>query len=103
MTKQEFRAAFDLAHNDLLDWSQVDDSIVFGCGLGNFPKTNVTLLVVAKFIRWQCLYIFTKGNERWDSFELDQCAQIAHRKFVLVEDFKEAIHRAALVGGATRG
>jgi hypothetical protein len=100
MNKQEFAAAFELANNHELDWSKVDESVLDGCGLKAFSSVNVTLLVVAKFIRWQCLYMFHKpGESPWDMNEVNECAIIAKRKFFLVEDFQEAIRRSALMKG----
>lgn len=101
MTKQEFAAAFELAHNDDIDWSKVDDSVIHGCACRDFSSVNVTLLVVARFIRWQCLYMFHKpGESPWDMNEVNECAAIAKRKFFLVEDFKLAIERCAMMKGA---
>ena len=98
MNKQEFAAAFELANNHDIDWSKVDDSILEGCGLKDFQPVNVTLLTVARFIRWQCLYMFTKpGESPWDMNEVNECAVIAKTKFLLVEDFREAITRASLM------
>lgn len=101
MTKDEFKAAFELAHNDGIPWNTIDDSIVHGCALPDFKPVHVTLLIVARFIRWQCLYMGHKpGESPWDMNEVNQCAAIARKRFTLVEDFKTAIERAALVGGS---
>lgn len=105
MTKDEFKAAFELAHNDGIPWNTIDDSVVHGCALPEFRgPVNITLLVVARFIRYQCQYIFRKtGGDRWDTNELDNIAVIARKKFTLVEDFKTAIARAALIGKEPHG
>ena len=99
MNKSEFAAAFELAHNHDIDWSQVDDTMMDGCALKEFrAPVHVTLLSVAKFIRWQCLYMFTKpGQPEWNVEELNEIASIARKKFTLIEDFKSAIERGALM------
>ncbi len=80
MTKPEFSAAWKIAQsNQNLD--AIDDSILFGCGLPDFQPVFTTLETVAKFLRWQCNYIFGDG---FDAQELDNCAHIAKKKFKII-------------------
>ena len=80
MNKNEFAAAFKIAKSEK-DLSNVDDSTLWGCGLPEFKPVAVTLDQVAKFIRWQC---FTFAGTI-DAKELDDCHEIARRKFLCVE------------------
>lgn len=79
MTKAQFSAAFDIAKSNQ-DLTQIDDSIVFGCGLSDFKPVYITLEIVAKFIRWQAQFL----NGGWDANALNECATIARRKFLIV-------------------
>ena len=79
MTKEQFSQAWAIAKsNKVLD---LDFSILDGCGLSDFTPKYVTIETVAAFLRWQCCYIF---NDGFDEIELDNCARIARKKFLIV-------------------
>lgn len=82
MTRDQFSEAVKIAqsHRDLSD---VDDSTLYGCGLSDFQPVHVTIEMVAKLVRWQCCGIFN-NNVIVDAQELDNCAHIARRKFLIV-------------------
>jgi hypothetical protein len=83
MTKQEFSAAVKIA-TSAQDLSNVDDSILYGCGLSEFKfPVYVTVEMVAKLIRWQCCGLFSNSTIV-DAQELDNMAHIARRKFQIV-------------------
>lgn len=79
MTKQEFKRAFEVAKSgDDLD--HVDYSALDGCGLPDFQPVHTTIDAVARLIRWQARYM----NGGWDSQELDNVAQIARKRFIII-------------------
>jgi len=80
MTKAEFSQAVKIAKDLNTDLSNKDDSIIFGCGLPNFVPVHVTIEQVAKFIRWQALQF----NGEFDAHALNECAEIAKKKFLIV-------------------
>jgi hypothetical protein len=83
MTKTEFSEAVKIATSSR-DLSNVDDSILIGCGLPDFNyPVYVTVEMVAKLVRWQCCGIFSNSTIV-DSQELDNMAHIARRKFQIV-------------------
>ncbi len=81
MTKDQFSQAWAIARNSKIDLSNIDDSILYGCGLSDFQPVYTTLETVAKLLRWQCNYIFGDG---FDAQELDNMAHIARKKFKIV-------------------
>lgn len=78
MTKHEFKQAVTIAENE--DLTGVDAEILNGCALPTFEPVYCTLKQVAKLILWQA----RQFNGQWDSFELDNCATIARRKFQII-------------------
>lgn len=82
MTRNQFASAVTLARDYSRDFSTVDDSPLYGCGLPDFKPVFVTVEQVAKFVRWQCAYIY--GASGFDSEALAECADIARTKFTLV-------------------
>jgi hypothetical protein len=86
MKKSEFSAAAALAFDHSKSLEHVDDSGLFGCGLADFKPIFVTTEQVAKFIRWQCTYLF--GGH--DIEELANCADIAREKFTLIQAHPDA-------------
>jgi hypothetical protein len=82
MTKTEFGLAVKIAQSDR-DLSNVDDSILYGCGLPDYKPVYVTIEMVAKLIQWQCCGIFC-CHTIVDSEELNNLAYIARRKFLIV-------------------
>ena len=81
MTRNQFASAVTLARDYSRDFSAIDDSPLFGCGLPGFKPVFVTLEQVAKFVRWQCAFINGNG---FDGESLAECAGIARAKFTLV-------------------
>lgn len=82
MTRAEFNRAVLIAQSKA-DLSQVSDDHLHGCGLPGFEPVQTTLAAVAKFLRWQCQYIFGNG---WDEQEMNNCWRIARSKFNIVGD-----------------
>ncbi len=81
MTKAEFKQAVEIAKLGSKGYGDADDSILFGCGLSDFKyPVYVTLNQVARHINWQAMQM----NGEWDAQELDNCAQIARRKFQII-------------------
>lgn len=82
MTKSEFKQAVELAKLGSNGYGKnVDDSILFGCGLSDFNyPVYVTIKQVAKFINWQAMQF----NGEFDAIELDNCAHIAKKKFQII-------------------
>lgn len=81
MTRAQFAECASLARDYSRDFSAIDDSPLFGCGLPYFKPIFVTREQVAKFIRWQCGYIY--GANGFDGAALAECADIARAKFTL--------------------
>jgi hypothetical protein len=81
MTRNQFASAVTLARDYSRDFSAIDDSSLFGCGLPGFKPVFVTVEQVAKFVRWQCAFINGNG---FDGEALQECADIARAKFTLV-------------------
>lgn len=83
MTKQQFSEAVKIA-TSARDLSDVDDAVLYGCGLPEFKyPVYTTVDAVAKLIRWQCCGIFSNSTIV-DSVELDNMAHIARKKFQIV-------------------
>ena len=80
MTKNQFSQAVAIAKLGSKGYGDADDSILFGCGLPDFEPVHVTLNQVARFINWQAMQF----NGEWNAEELDNCAHIARRKFLIV-------------------
>lgn len=80
MNKQEFSRALEAAKSDecFLD---VDDSLLFGCGLVDFEPVHCSTKQVAKLIRYQAQYL----NGNWDWNEINDLARIARKKFIILE------------------
>jgi len=81
MTKEQFSQAWKIAKNKDIDLENIDDSILFGCGLSDFAPVYTTIETVAKLLRWQCLFIFGDG---FDTQELNRMATIARKKFQII-------------------
>jgi len=80
MTLSQFQAAFAIAKDSDRDLSNVDDSILFGCGLSSFKPVHTTLEAVAKLIRWQA-YQF---NGEWDAEALNEVAVLGRKNFLIL-------------------
>lgn len=81
MTLKQQQAAFQIANNFDIDLTDVNDDILFGCGLSDFKPVYVTLKQVAKLMRWQALQL----NGEWDSRELNEVNLIGKRKFLILD------------------
>lgn len=79
MTRQQFSDALVLAKSKM-EFDLVDDSSLHGCGLPGFKPVVVTLEMVAKLLRWQCLQL----NGQWDSEALQDCREISKKRFLVV-------------------
>ena len=80
MTLAQFQKAFAIANDASIDLSNVDDSILFGCGLAVFEPVYTTLEAVAKLIRWQAMQF----NGEWDAEALNEVATIGRKKFMVL-------------------
>lgn len=80
MTRTEFNRAFELARDNSLDLSDVDERHLHGCGLPDFQRVMTTIAPVAKLLRWQCLML----NGDWDQEALTEMRRISRRNFELV-------------------
>lgn len=76
MLKEQFDRAFRLAISDQ-DLSGFDDSPMFGCGLPGFDPVQVPIEAVARFLRWQCVFISREpGQPQYDGEELEYCRRL---------------------------
>ncbi len=79
MTKAEFKEAVKMVEIGG-DLSKYDDSNLYGCGLPSFQPVHTTIGAVARLVAYQARTF--AGT--WDSAELDNMAQIAKRKFLII-------------------
>lgn len=79
MTAKEFKDVVNHA-NAKDDFSEVDDSILHGCGLPGFRPVIATKDQVAKFIRWQALRL---GGD-WDTTELTDIKNLLSRRVTII-------------------
>lgn len=79
MTKSEFSQAVKMVESGA-DLSKFDDSNLFGCGLPDFQPIYTTIGAVAKLVQYQARTF--AGT--WDAAALDEMAQIAKKKFLIV-------------------
>lgn len=82
MTKAQFSKAWQIAQSNQ-DLSNIDDTILHGCGLPKFQRVVTTIETVAKLLRWQCCNMFGDG---FDANELANMASIAKNKFNVLID-----------------
>ena len=81
MTKAEFQRVFNLADSRGPTGCKSEDMAVLdGCGLPGFERVHTTVNVVAYWLRWQAL----RFDGTWDPEELNECAQIARQRIILV-------------------
>ena len=76
----QFQKAFAIANDASIDLSNVDDSILFGCGLLQFEPVYTTLEAVAKLIRWQAMQF----NGEWNAEALNEVTTIGRKKFMIL-------------------
>lgn len=84
MTGSEFAAAWKLALSSV-DLDKFDDIALDGVGLSGFQPVVVPIEAVARFLRWQCVYIFGGG---YDGEELERCRRLLVRPSRRVEILK---------------
>lgn len=79
MTRQEFSQAVKMVEERTIP-DNVDDSILYGCGLPGFKPVTVSLAAAAKFIAWhaRCL------NGQWDSEALNEMREVSRKKWLIV-------------------
>jgi len=80
MTLAQFQKAFAIANDASIDLSNVDDSILFGCGLPRFKPVHTTLEAVAKLIRWQAMQF----NGQWNAEALNEVAELGRKNFLIL-------------------
>jgi hypothetical protein len=80
MTLVQFQKAFAIANDVSIDLSNVDDSILFGCGLPRFKPVHTTLEAVAKMIRWQAMQF----NGQWNAEALNEVAEVGRKNFLIL-------------------
>lgn len=78
MRKDQFDAAVQMIR-DRKDLSNVDDTIMDGCGLPGFKPVTITLEMAAKFIAWQCVQL----NGQFDAKALDECREISRKRWLV--------------------
>lgn len=80
MTTKQFAEAVKLAEKNPQSLQNEDDSVLHGCALSTFDPVHTTIPTVAKLVHYQAMQF----NGRWDMQELDNMAQIAKKKFLIV-------------------
>ena len=80
MTLVQFQKAFAIANDASIDLSNVDDTILFGCGLPRFKPVHTTLEAVAKLIRWQAMQF----NGQWNAEALNEVAEVGRKNFLIL-------------------
>ena len=78
MTKDQFSAALTIAKSQV-DLSNVDDSILDGCGLPDFKPVTVTLEACAKCIRWNAVCL----NGQIDSEALNDMRHWSRKRWLI--------------------
>ena len=78
MTKDQFSAALTIAKSKV-DLSNVDDSILDGCGLHGFVPVTVSLEACAKCIRWHAFCL----NGQIDSEALNELRSISRKRWLI--------------------
>lgn len=78
MTKDQFSAALTIAKSQV-DLSNVDDSILDGCGLPDFKPVTVTLEACAKCVRWHAVCL----NGQIDSEALNDMRHWSRKRWLI--------------------
>lgn len=83
MNKAEFQRAFKIAEKRAeagvdYDWSALE--VLAGCGTFEVKKVSCTVEAVAELIRYQARCL----DGLWDHNEINNLADIAKRKFLIV-------------------
>ena len=80
MNIAERKSVFAIANNKSIDLLNVDDSILYGCGLPEFRPVHTTKEVCAKMVR----HIGMQLNGKWDMEEVNQFFILLKRKVTLI-------------------
>jgi len=80
MNKAEFEKAMKIATDNDRDLSDIDESVLYGCGLPGFGKRTVTLECAAKLLRWQCV----RFDGSIDEEELNSMRVICRKRIEVV-------------------
>lgn len=78
MTKDQFSAALAIAKSKV-DLSNVDDTILDGCGLPDFKPVTVSLEACAKCIRWHAFCL----NGQIDSEALNDMRNWSRKRWLV--------------------
>lgn len=78
MTKDQFNAAVAIAQSKV-DLSNVDDTVLDGCGLPGFVPVTVSLEACAKCIRWHAICL----NGQIDSEALNEMRNISRKRWLV--------------------
>lgn len=83
MNKAEFQRAFKIAEQRAetgvdFDWSALE--VLAGCGTFEVKKVSCTVEAVAELIRYQARCL----DGSWDHQEINSLADIARRKFTVI-------------------
>ena len=79
MTSKQINQSLQISRTGR-DLSNVDDSVLHGCGLPDFKRTNCTLEMAAKMIHHAAMQF----NGEFDSIELNAICNVAKKKFQIV-------------------
>lgn len=79
MNKAELKQALAIAKSKI-DLQDQDISIFDGYGLSDFKVVHVTVLQVARLIRWQAQYM----NGSWDAEEINSIANRGRKYFQII-------------------
>ena len=79
MNKAEMTQALAIAKSKI-DLQDQEISIFDGYGLSDFVPVHVTILQVARLIRWQAQYM----NGGWDADEINMIANKGRKRFIII-------------------
>ena len=81
MTKTELKEIMKIANDDNVILLGEDIAIFEGCAFKEFEPVYCTRYQVARLFRYQARLM----NGTWDMVELNDCIEIAKRKFKLID------------------
>lgn len=85
MKAAEFKRVFALADSNE-DLSEVDDSILSGCGLREFIPVVATVRQCARLLRdFRSIFKDRSGGSQWDMEALNEMRDIYRRKVTLLD------------------
>ena len=79
MTKVQFDRATKMAQEGT--YKDVDDSVLYGCGLAGFKPATITIDVAAKFIAWHCVML----NGQIDCEALTEMRSLSRRNWFVCD------------------